>query len=104
MSKHVAFFGADDGTRTRTAVGHQHLKLASLPIPAHPQICFLSLFIIGENIAVVKKEFSRFRPLSANDPDLQNQRLCRSWLSLRESWRGASRGGEGFVIALSAPN
>ena len=55
MPEHVVFFGADDGTRTRTAVGHQHLKLASLPIPAHPHIV-LSLLIIGEKDSFVKKK------------------------------------------------
>ena len=34
----VIQYGADDGTRTRTAMGHKHLKLASLPVPAHPHI------------------------------------------------------------------
>ena len=37
MQMHSGFFGAADGSRTRTPVGHQHLKLASLPIPAQPQ-------------------------------------------------------------------
>ena len=42
-------FGADDGTRTRTAVGHQHLKLASLPVPAHPHIGPTQYIIVLES-------------------------------------------------------
>lgn len=36
------FYGAADGSRTRTPIGHKHLKLASLPIPAQPQMATLA--------------------------------------------------------------
>ena len=57
-------FGADDGTRTRTAVGHQHLKLASLPVPAHPHIGPTQYIIVPES-PFVKCDLSalfRFSP------------------------------------------
>ncbi len=59
LSKFADCIGADGGTRTRTSMGHQHLKLASLPIPAHPHCApFGALEYYSHLIPVCQELFS----------------------------------------------
>ncbi len=56
--------GAADGTRTRTPMGHKHLKLASLPIPAQPQLVLPGqLYHYSHRYRVCQELFWRDIPL-----------------------------------------
>ena len=60
----IVLFSAADGTRTRTPIGHKHLKLASLPIPAQPHVrCPDSFCILASAPDFVKRFFGGFRIL-----------------------------------------
>ena len=43
-------FGTEEGTRTPTAYGHYHLKVACLPIPPPRQNSFNSLVLLEDQI------------------------------------------------------